>query len=171
MQEIKLVDLQDIALPNWLPNTYIQGLADLIRDTGFVPPIIVLDEELITPDVVAALRTLKARNDSPGVAVPFIPVGVAVRDGHWLVSVDRRIAKTVTKIEHHTVYRDHWYERVRPSPIWTVSYHNYANSYSASGLDGTGMLAWNSTNPLLPSNTGSAALPSGNVMTSSSSTR
>lgn len=170
MQEIKLVDLQDIALPNWLPNTYIQGLADLIRDTGFVPPIIVLDEELITPDVVAALRTLKARNESPGVAVPFIPAGVAVRDGHWLVSVDRRVAKTITKVEHHTIYRDRWYDYLRPSPIWTVSYHNYANSFSSGGSSGAGIMSWNSTNPLLPSGSTSGAQPVSITTTSNSVT-
>ncbi len=163
MNEIKLVDLQDIALPNWLPNTYIQALADVITNTGFVPPIIVLDDELLTPDVVAALRTIKARNEAPDAAVPFIPLGIAVMDTHWLVKVDRRISKTEVKYEtiHH--YHDDWWRFIKPYTItWQDAYWTYNNSFSTGGTGGVALSAsasWNPENPLLVTsvNSGSTA--------------
>lgn len=150
MQEIKLIDLQEIALPNWLPNIYIQALADIITSTGFVPPIICLDDELLTPDVVAALRTIKARNESPGVAVPFIPAGVAVMGDRWLVKVDRRVSKVITKIEHEHHYHNDWYRYVRPVPIWRDAYWTYTNHHSIGGIGGANITAsWSADQPTL----------------------
>lgn len=54
MNEVKLIDLQEFKLPAWLPQPYVEALADAIEKTSFAPPILVLDDELLSPDVVAA---------------------------------------------------------------------------------------------------------------------
>ena len=124
MHEIKLVDLQEIPLPKWLPFDYIQALADVIEQTGFAPPIIILEEELLTPDVVAALVTLKDRGAS-------VPKGVALRDGRWLVSVDKRKSKVVVEKERVVVHEHDWIPYVRSPYVWYSASYGYADQGTA----------------------------------------
>ena len=147
MNEIKLIDLQDIALPNWLPNNYVQALADIIEKTEFVPPIIVLDDELLTPDVVAALVTIKAREK-------YVPATVAVRDGHWLVSVDRRVAKVEEKVTYiggsTTIIYDDWWHQLRPCPRWRDNYWTWSSTGTALSMNDAGIaLNWSAEQPML----------------------
>lgn len=152
MQEVKLVDLSDIALPDWLPNNYIQAVADAIESTGFTPPIVVLDDELLTPDIVAALLTVKARGK-------VVPVGVAVMDNRWLVKVNRRVSKVVTPppraTELHLHYHDDWYRHVRPSIPWRENYWTYTGSGSV--VSAAARVTWSADQPLLVSHTNGSA--------------
>lgn len=100
----------DIPLPNWLPNDYIQGLADVIERTLFVPPIVVRDDELLSPDIVAALVTVKARGN-------VVPSGIAVMDGQWLVKVDRRASTTQVNWTFAPTYIPTWITHITPYTI------------------------------------------------------